>query len=76
MYGKCECFIMHIHVCVLCASCGCSQCCVLNNFQFVNAGRRCKKQPYGRGILPSRSLDFLVGGHECQLLPTPSCCGE
>ena len=26
-------------VCVLCASCGSSQCCVLHDLQFVNAGR-------------------------------------
>ena len=26
MYGKCECFVMHmLYVCVLCASCGSSQ---------------------------------------------------
>ena len=28
--------------CVLCASCGSSQCCVLHDLQFVNAGRGCK----------------------------------
>ena len=28
--GKCECFVMQVlYVCVLCASCGRSQCCVL-----------------------------------------------
>ena len=26
-----------LYVCVLCASCGNSQCCVLHNLQFVNA---------------------------------------
>ena len=32
MYGKCECFVMHmLHVCVLCASCGSSQCSVCMN---------------------------------------------
>ena len=37
--GKCECFVMQIlYVCVLCAFCGSSQCCLL---QFVNAGRGC-----------------------------------
>ena len=52
VYGKCECFVMQIlYVCVLCASCGSSQCCVLYDLQFVNASRRCKKRPYGRGIL-------------------------
>ena len=27
--------------------------------QFVNAGRRCKRRPYRRGILQSRSHDCL-----------------
>ena len=41
VYGKCECFVMQLlYACVLCASCGCSPCCVLNDLQFVNAGRR------------------------------------
>ena len=44
-YGKCECFVMQIlYVCVLCASCGISQCCVLHDLQFVNAGRGCKRR--------------------------------
>ena len=36
-------------VCVLCASCGSSQCCVLHDLQFVNAGRGCNRRPYRRG---------------------------
>ena len=47
---------------VLCASCA------LHDMQFVNAGRGCKRRPYGRGILQSRSYDYLVGSHECLLL--------
>ena len=44
VYGKCECFVMHmLYVCVLCASCGSSQCCVLHDLQFVNAGLGCKR---------------------------------
>ena len=40
VYGKCECFVMQmLYVCVLCASCGSSQCWVLHDLQFVNAGR-------------------------------------
>ena len=40
VYGKCECFVMQmLYVCVLCASCGSSQCCVMHALQFVNAGR-------------------------------------
>ena len=53
-----------------------SQCCILHDLQFVNAGRGCKRRPYGRGILQSRSHDYLIGRHECLLLFTPSCCCE
>ena len=61
VYGKYECFVMQLfYVCVLCASCGSSQCCVLHDLQFVN-DRRCKRQPYGRGILQNRSHDCLIG---------------
>ena len=32
VYGKCECFVMQVlYVCVLCASCGSSECCVLQS---------------------------------------------
>ena len=32
VYGKCECFVMQmLYVCILCASCGSSQCCVLHD---------------------------------------------
>ena len=42
VYGERECFVMQmLYVCVLCASCGSSQCCVLHDLQFVNAGRGC-----------------------------------
>ena len=77
VYGKCECFVvLMMHVCVLCASCGGSQCCVLHDLQLVNAGRGCNRRPYRRGILQSWSHNFLVGSHECLLLFTPSCCSE
>ena len=39
MRVECEC--RHADVCVLCASCGSSQCCVLHDLQFVNAGGGC-----------------------------------
>ena len=40
VYGECECFVMQmLYVCVLCIFCGSSQCCVLHDLQFVNAGR-------------------------------------
>ena len=75
VYGKYECFVMHmLYVCVLCASCGNSQCCILHDLQFVNAGRGCKRRPYGRGRLQSLSHDCLIGSHECLLLFTTSCC--
>ena len=49
VYGECECFVMQmLYVCVLCAFCGSSQCCVLHNLQFVNAGRGCNRRPYRR----------------------------
>ena len=56
--------------------CGSSQCCVLHDLQFVNAGRGCNRRPYRRGILQSRSHNCFIGSHECLLLFTPSCCGE
>ena len=77
VYGKYECFVMQmLYVCVLCACCGSSQCGILHDLQFVNAGQGCTRQPYGRGILQIRSHDCLIGSHECLLMFTPSCCGE
>ena len=55
---------------------GSSQCCVLHDLQFVNAGRGCNRRPYRRGILQSRSHNCFIGSHECLLLFTPSCCSE
>ena len=54
-----------LYVCVLWASCCSSQCCVLHDLQFVNAGRGCKRRPYGRSILQSRSHNCFVYSHEC-----------
>ena len=77
VYGKCECFVMQmLCVCVLRASCGSSQCCVLQDLQFVNAGRGCQMRQYERGILQSWSHNCVVGSHECLPLFTPSCCRE
>ena len=36
-------FVMQMYVCVLCASCCSSQCSVLHDLQFVNAGRGSKR---------------------------------
>ena len=75
--GSVSVFVMQmLYVCVLCASCGSSQCCVLHDLQFVNAGRGCNRRPYRRGILQSRSHNCFIGSHECLLLFTPSCCSE
>ena len=57
----------HEDVYVLCASCVSFQCCVLHDLQFVDAGRGCKRLPYGRGIIQSQC-------YECLLLFTTSCC--
>ena len=43
VYVKYECLVMQM-LCVLCASCGTSQCCILHDLQFVNAGRGCKRR--------------------------------
>ena len=51
VYGKYECFVMQmLYVCVLCASCGSSQCCIMHDLQFVNAGRG-YKEAYSRAGL-------------------------
>ena len=69
---------MSVSSCSYCmfVSCGSSQCCVLHDLQFVNAGRGCKRRPYGRGRLQSRSHDCLIVSHERLLLFIPSCCCE
>ena len=37
VYGKCERFVMQmLYVCIVCASCGSPQCCVLHDLQFVS----------------------------------------
>ena len=75
VYGKYACFDMPmLYVCVLCASCDSSQCSVLHHLQFVDAGRGCKRRPYGRGILQGRSHDCLVRSHDYLLLFSPSNC--
>ena len=62
--------------CVLCASCGSSQCCFLHDLQLVNAGRGCKRRPYGICIPQNQSEECLIGSQEFLLLLTPSCCCE
>ena len=62
VYGECECFVMQmLYVCVLCTSCGSSQCCVLHDLQFVNAGRGCNRRPRTFGCVAMDSaLLFIV----------------
>ena len=48
------CFVMQmLYVCVLCASCGSSKCCMVHELQFVKAGRGCNhmKEAYSRAGL-------------------------
>ena len=73
VYGKYECFVMQLfYVCALCASCGSSQCCILHDLHFLNAGRGCMRRPYGRGILQIRSRDCLIVTHDVSFcLPHP-----
>ena len=72
VYGKYDCFVLQmLYVCVLCASCGSSQCCILHGLQFDNAGRGCKRRPYERGILQSRSHDCLIAMSVSFCLPHP-----
>ena len=49
---------MQMYVCVLCVSCSSSQCCIMHDLQFVNAGRGSKRRPYGRSMLVERQ--FLI----------------
>ena len=68
VYGKWTCFGMQmLYVCVLFASCGSPQCCVLHDLMLVNTGRGCKRRPYGRDILQIR-FHCVVGNHGCFLL--------
>ena len=80
VYGECECFVMQmLYVCVLCASCGSSQCCVLHDLQFVNAGRGCnrcvlyvsfgsKVRPITFGCVPWVVLCCLLSGPDCSYI--------
>ena len=51
----------HADVVCLCTVCILWQFSRLHDLQFVNAGRGCKKLPYGRGILQNQSHDCLIG---------------
>ena len=53
MYGECECFVIQmLYVCVLCASCGSSQSCVLHlDLQFEDAICDHTEEAYSRAGL-------------------------
>ena len=56
VYGKCECFVMQMYVCVLCASCGSPQCCILHDLQLLmmvedTRGDHMEEENYGRSLL-------------------------
>ena len=39
VYMKCDSYVMQmLYVCILCASCGSPQYCIMHDLQFVNAG--------------------------------------
>ena len=62
VYGKYECFVMQmLYVCILCAYCVSSQCCMLHELQFVNARGDHVEEAYSR----FRSYDWLIDSHEC-----------
>ena len=53
VYGECECFVMQmLYVCVLCASYGSSQCCVLHDFpdRMPLVAHRWKRQRTARDL--------------------------
>ena len=62
VYGECECFVMQmLYVCVLCASCGSSQCCVLHDLQFVHHHLSTKTKPCHTKIKFKKSLIMGTG---------------
>ena len=49
-----------LYVCVLCVSCGSSQCCVLHDLQFVNTGRGCKREESTHPSRTIKSIKFFI----------------
>ena len=61
VYGGCECFVMRmLYVCVLCASCGSSQCCVLHDLQF--------EVPLSMSLLGFGMGTILANFHMCGII--------
>ena len=58
MYGKCECFVMHMFV-------SCVHPVAVLNAAFCMTCSLLMLVEDGRGILPSWSHNWLVGSHEC-----------
>ena len=69
VYGKCEYFVMKmLYVCVLCASCGSSQCCILHDLQFV-----CYLHPHTEEIFqssPPTTLYLRISSLLCRQVQT------
>ena len=54
---RCSCIVMQmLYVCVMCASCGSSQCCILHDLQFVNAGSRMQEATIWNRHIPEPVL--------------------
>ena len=52
VYGKYECFVMQLlYVCILCALCGSSQCCVLHDLLVEDARGNHMEEAYSRAGL-------------------------
>ena len=64
VYGKCECFVTQmLYVSLVCIL---WQSSILHDLQFVYENARGDNSR--RGILQSRSHDYLIGSHECLIL--------
>ena len=62
---------MSVSLCICCMFVSCVHpMAVLNTAFCMTASRGCKRRPYGRGILQSRSHDRLIDSHESLLLFT------
>ena len=69
VYGKYKCFVIQmLYVCVLCASCGSSQCCMTCSLLMLVEDER--------GILRSGLMTAFQAAMSVSLLFTPSCCSK
>ena len=62
VYGKCDRFVVQmVYVCLLCTSCGSSQCCVLHDLQLLVEDARCNhmEKAYSRaGLMTALLVDI------------------